>query len=134
MEYIFGEYNISNDKSQLSIQSIKELLSQSYWANRRPAEVIQVSVNNSDCYGVYHKNKQVGFARVVSDNSTVFWLCDVIIDEKHRGKGIGKALVKNIVESDAYKNLTAILITDDAHGLYQQFGFVKAEEGKFMMR
>jgi GNAT superfamily N-acetyltransferase len=134
VEYLFGEYNISNDKSLLSIQSVKELLSQSYWANRRPAEVIQASVNNSDCYGVYHKNKQVGFARVVSDNSTVFWLCDVIIDENYRGKGIGKALVKKIVESEAYKNLTGILITDDAHSLYQQFGFVKAPEGKFMMR
>ena len=134
MEYIFGEYRISNDKSLLSIQKVKELLSQSYWAKERPIEVIEMSVHNSDCYGVYFKDEQVGFARVVSDNSTVFWLCDVIIDEKYRGKGLGKELVKRIVESDAYGNLTGILITNDAHGLYQQFGFQKAAEGKFMMR
>lgn len=134
MEYIFGEYSISNDKTLISIKRVKELLSQSYWADKRPEEVIELSVQNSDCYGVYLKGEQVGFARVVSDNSTVLWLCDVIIDEKYRGKGLGKKLVKHIVEAEAYKNLTGILITDNAHGLYRQFGFQKAPEGKFMMR
>lgn len=134
MEWEFGEYRISNEKSLLSIEKIKELLSKSYWANDRSAEVIEKAISNSDCYGVYKEKELVGFARVVTDNATVYWLCDVIIDEKHRGKGIGKNLVKRIVESSDYKDIRGILATRDAHGLYEQVGFGKAAEGRFMMR
>ncbi len=134
MEWEFGEYRISNEKSLLSIEKIKELLSKSYWANDRPVEVIEKAINNSDCYGVYTDKEQVGFARVVTDYATVYWLCDVIIDEKYRRKEIGKNLVKSIVESSDYKDLRGILATKDAHGLYEQFGFGKAAEGRFMMK
>lgn len=134
MEWEFGEYKISNDKSLLSIEKIKQLLSKSYWAKDRSVEVIEKAVNNSDCYGVYIGKEQVGFARVVTDYATIYWLCDVIIDEKYRGKEIGKNLVKRIVESSDYKDLRGILATKDAHGLYGQFGFGKAAEGRFMMR
>jgi GNAT superfamily N-acetyltransferase len=134
MEVLFGGYKISNDKSLLSIEKIKELLSKSYWASDRPIEVIKKAIENSDCYGVYFNNEQVGFARVVTDYATVYWLCDVIVDEKHRGKEIGKNLVKNIVESENYKNLRGTLATRDAHELYHKFGFEKAAEGRFMMK
>jgi len=134
MEWEFGEYRISNDKSLLPIERVKELLWKSYWANDRSAEAIEKSINNSDCYGVYKEKELVGFARVVTDNATVYWLCDVIVDEKHRGMGIGKNLVRRIVESGGYKNMRGILATKDAHGLYEQFGFGKAPEGRFMMR
>ncbi len=134
MEWEFGEYKISNEKSLLSIEKIKELLSKSYWASDRSVEVIEKAISNSDCYGAYIGNELVGFARVVTDYATVYWLCDVIVDENHRGKEIGKKLVKMIVESSDYKDLRGILATKDAHGLYEQFGFGKAAEGRFMMR
>jgi GNAT superfamily N-acetyltransferase len=134
LDLVFGEYRISNDKTLLSVEKIRELLSGSYWANDRPVEIIEKAINNSDCYGVYLEKKQVGFARVVTDYATVYWLCDVIIDEKHRGKELGKKLMESIVESIEYKELRGILATKDAHGLYEQYGFVKAAEGRFMMR
>lgn len=134
MEQISGKYRISNDKSLLKVESIKELLSKSYWGNDRSIDVIEKSIVNSDCYGVYYEKELVGFARVVTDFATVYWLCDVIVDEDHRGKGIGKDLVKSIVESDEYKGLRGILATKDAHGLYEQYGFGKASEGRFMMK
>jgi len=134
MEWEFGEYRISNDKSLLPIERVKELLWNSYWANERSAEAIEKSIHNSDCYGVYKDKELVGFARVVTDHATVYWLCDVIVDEKHRGQGIGKNLVKRIVESGDYKDIRGILATKDAHGLYEQFGFGKAAEGRFMMK
>jgi len=71
---------------------------------------------------------------VVSDYATVFWICDVFIDDNHRGNGLGKELIRCIVESNDYKGIRGILATKDAHGLYEQFGFTKAEEGRFMMR
>lgn len=134
MEWEFGEYRISNDKSLLPIERVKELLWKSYWANDRSASAIEKSINNSDCYGVYKDKELVGFARVVTDYATVYWLCDVIVDEKHRGEGIGKNLVKVIVESSEYKDIRGILATKDAHGLYEQSGFGKAAEGRFMMK
>lgn len=134
MEKIFGEYRISNEKAILQVEKIKELLSRSYWGSDRSIEVIDKSIINSDCYGVYYEKDLVAFARVVTDFATVYWLCDVIVDEAHKGKGIGKALVQSIVESDEYKGLRGILATKDAHGLYEQYGFGKAAEGRFMMR
>jgi predicted N-acetyltransferase YhbS len=64
----------------------------------------------------------------------MYWLCDVIIDENHKGKGLGKELIRLIAESDEFKDLRGILATKDAHGLYQQYGFVKAAEGRFMLK
>lgn len=134
MDWMFGEYKISTDKSLLSVEKIAELLHKTYWAAQRPVEIIENSIKNSFCYGIYFNNEQVGFARVVSDFSTVFWVCDVIIDENHRGKGLGKDLVRYIVETEEFKSIRGILATKDAHGLYEQYGFQKAPEGRFMFR
>jgi GNAT superfamily N-acetyltransferase len=133
MEWTNGDYKISTDKSLLSLERIKELLSKSYWASNRSIETIEKSVKNSDCYGVYYKEEQIGFARVVSDYATVYWICDVFIDETHRGKGLSKELMKCIVETDALKGIRAILSTKDAHELYKQFGFATVD-GMFMAR
>ena len=134
MEYIFGEYVISSDKSLLSLDRITELLHKTYWADQRSIETIAKSIENSYCFGGYYNNSQIGFARLVSDYATMYWLCDVIINENHKGKGLGKELIRIIVESDKFKGLRGILATKDAHGLYQQYGFEKAAEGRFMLR
>lgn len=133
MDYTLGEYIISTEKALLSIERVTELLHQSYWACQRPIETIAKSIENSYCYGIYYNNFLIGFARLVSDYATMYWLCDVIIDENHRGKGLGKKLISLIVESDEFKGLRGILATKDAHGLYQQYGFEKAAEGRFML-
>ncbi len=134
MECKLGEYRISNDKSLLSTHKIKSLLEKSYWGNQRSIETIENAIKNSDAYGIYFGSEQIGFARVVSDKSTMYWLCDVIIDEKYRGEELGKSLVKCITESEEYKDLRGILATKDAHGLYEKYGFVKAEQGRFLIR
>ena len=133
MEWINGSYKISTDKSLLSLDKIKEFLSKSYWANKRAEDRIEKSIENSQCYGVYCNNDQVGFARVVSDYATMFWICDVYIDDKYRGKGLGKKLIECIVNRDEYKNCIGVLATRDAHGLYKQFGF-KDTDGKAMFK
>lgn len=134
MKYLFqGTYLISNDKSLLSIERIKQLLSKTYWANERPLHIIEKTVLNSDCYGLYYEKEQVGFARVISDYATTYYLCDVYIDEGHRGKGLGKELIQYIVNNDKYRGLKGMLVTKDAHGLYRQFGF-ESVEGVFMRK
>jgi len=128
-----SEYYISTDQSKLNITAIKLLLEQSYWANERTGETILKSIENSICYGVYKKEELVGFGRVVTDYATVYWICDIIIDVKHRGNGLGKRLMKSIMDTKELEGLMGILATKDAHGLYEQFGFMK-EPNKFLFR
>lgn len=133
LERFFNEYRISNDKSLLSLASIQGLLTKSYWANQRSREVIEKSIENSICFGIYSRTDQVGFARVVTDYATMYWVADVIIDEAHRGKGLGKELIRSITEMEALRCLQGILFTSDAHGLYEQFGFMRVPD-KAMVR
>lgn len=127
MEWIEKEYKISNNKTLLSLEKIYDLLAQTYWANKRPKAIIEKSIEQSLCYGVYYKDEQIGFARVITDYATTYYICDVIIDEKYRGKGLGKRLVQCIVESEELDGKLGMLLTKDAHGLYEQYGFVKGE-------
>ena len=133
MEVKFGEYTINTDKSLLDLNTIKDFLATSYWANRRPADRIEKSIEGSICFGVYHNSKQIGFARIVTDGATIYWLGDVFILEEYRGKGIGKKLIETITESEELYHLGGILGTADAQGLYEQFDFVREPE-KCMVR
>lgn len=133
MEWVQGAYKISNNKVLLCLEEICELLAQSYWANKRPRAVIERAIENSLCYGVYNEDKQVGFARVITDYATNFYICDVIIDEKHRGRGLGKKLIQCIVETEELQGIFGMLLTKDAHGLYEKYGFVKGE-GMFRVK
>jgi predicted GNAT family N-acyltransferase len=133
MEWAEGNYRISNDKSLLDIERICGFLAKSYWANERPREKIELSIKNSLCYGIYFEQKLIGFARVITDNATMYWLCDVFIDEEFRGKHLGKRLIQCIVQSPELAGLVGILATKDAHGLYEQYGFKKIPD-RFMRR
>lgn len=129
----FSNFHISTDKSKLDFESIKALLKKSYWANERTDETIRTSIENSICYGVYEGEKIVGFGRVVTDFSTVYWVCDIIIDPDYRGQGLGKMLMDKISSTKEIEGLKGILATSDAHGLYEQYGFVR-ESQKFMSK
>lgn len=133
MKSSFGEYKISTDKELISPERVNELLHNTYWAHHRSEETIATSIENSICFGVYHHEKMVGFARVVTDYATMYWLCDVVIDPEYRGRGLGKKLIQTITEMDELKEMFGILATRDAHGLYEKYGFQKVPD-KFMRR
>lgn len=124
-------YRISGDKSLLQFGQVVALLRETYWAKSRSEEVIRQSIENSLCYGVYCNEVQIGFARVITDCATAYYLCDVVIDEAYRGKGLGRKLIDTIVSDDRLRTLFGLLITKDAHGLYEQFGFIK--DGRIFM-
>ena len=124
---------ISDDKSLLNIDTIYDFMERSYWANRRPKDKIKKSIENSLCYGVYDGGKQVGFARIVTDWATMYYLCDVFIDDEYRGQGIGKKLIEEIISSEDLKSLFGYLGTKDAHKLYEQYDFIREQE-KVMTR
>ena len=100
------------------------LSNRSYWARGIPFEVVERSVAGSLCFGVFHHGDQVGFARVVTDSATFAYLGDVFILEPHRGKGLGKWLVRTILGHQQLAGLRMISLgTRDAHGLYERYGF-----------
>jgi predicted GNAT family N-acyltransferase len=133
MDTNFGEYKFSDNKSLISIDKVCELLGNSYWANNRKKEVTIKAIENSLCIGIYLKDEMIGFARIVTDYATMYWLCDVIIDEKYRKNGLGTKLIEIITKMKELDGMFGILATSDAHGLYEKYGFKKVSE-KFMRK
>ena len=118
-------YRIIEGSEKMELTEIMRLLKMTYWADKRSIEQVSKSVTNSSCYGVYleEEEKLVGFARVISDYATTYYLCDVIIDTEYQHKGYGTALVSYIETRPEYKGLRGMLITRDAHSLYDKFGY-----------
>ena len=124
-EISIGDYRISTDKALLDRNFIHEFLStKSYWAQGIRKDIIELSINHALCIGSYHFNKQVGFARVVTDYATFGYLADVFVDESHRGRGLSKHLMDFIFNIPELSILRRIMLgTRDAHSLYSRYGF-----------
>ena len=123
-------YRIVDDLDKMKLEDIVRLLRMTYWADKRPIEKIEKSVRNSSCYGLYLEgtDKLVGFARVISDHATAYYLCDVIIDTEYQRKGLGTALVSYINSLPEFSGLRGFLITRNAHALYRKFGYEVVNE------
>ncbi len=127
-------YYISTEKP-INIDQLMSLMAQTYWASERSKEDVLTTVQNSVCFGAYDKtNTLVGFARVVTDFVSHWYLCDVIVDEKRRGHGIGKMLIAAVVADERFAKAPALLKTKDAHGLYRKYGFLDVDPGRVMYR
>jgi predicted N-acetyltransferase YhbS len=117
---------ISTDPARLDLDAIERLLRSTYWASERSRVSIELGVKNSLCFGLYdeHSGRQIGLTRVVTDYSTFAWLCDVIVQEEHRGKGLGKWMMEVVLADPNLSHVGRwILATSDAHRLYERFGF-----------
>ena len=117
-------FHISTDPNEMDIAAIHAYLSRSYWAANIPYEIVARAIANSLCFGAFEGDRQVGFARVVSDKTTFAYLCDVYVLEEYRGRGLSKRLMEAVC---AHRDLQGLrrfaLDTRDAHGLYEKFGF-----------
>jgi GNAT superfamily N-acetyltransferase len=132
-------YEFSTDPARVDPARVHELITQhTYWAKDRSREVMDAAIAGSQPYGVYGRDtgEQVAFARVVTDGVTFAWLADVVVDPRLRGQGIGKLLIAGVVADIEPLGLRrTLLATADAHGLYEQFGWVQVtEEYKWMER
>ena len=117
-------FSISSDKSKLDLHFVHRFLSQSYWAEGIPIDVVKRSIDGSLCFGVFDNDRQVGFARVITDEATFAYLADVFVDEEYRGRGLSKLLMETIINTPSLQGLRRFLLaTRDAHGLYEKFGF-----------
>ncbi len=126
--------SISTEKSLLDIDLIHNFLRNSYWAKEIPLEIVKKSIDHSHCFGVYEGEEQVGFARVITDYSCFAYIGDVFIIPEKQGKGLGKKLIKYILEFPDFIGLRRWhLVTLDAQGLYKKFGFNNPENPEYHM-
>jgi GNAT superfamily N-acetyltransferase len=124
VEHRNAEFVISTDNERLDLDLVHGFLTECYWARGIPREVVDRSIENSLCFGVYRDGKQVGFARVISDSATYAYIGDVFVLESYRGRGLGKWLMECIMQHPELQGLRRWgLVTQDAHGLYSPFGF-----------
>jgi GNAT superfamily N-acetyltransferase len=125
IEHRRGEFVISTDPARLDLEMIHEFLTNCYWARGIPRETVARSIEHSLCFGVYDGNgAQVGLARVISDFATIAYLGDVFVLESHRGRGLSKWMMECVMQHPELQGLRRwILLTRDAHGLYEQYGF-----------
>jgi GNAT superfamily N-acetyltransferase len=120
-----GGYEISDARERLDQEQIWRFLTDSYWANRRPRALVDRSLDNSLCFGLYAAGgSHVGFGRVVTDFVVTAHLDDIFIVPEARGRGLGQALVAAMLgHPDLAGVIRWTLSTRDAHGLYRKFGF-----------
>lgn len=115
---------ISTDPSRLDVRAIHAYLDRSYWAAGIPMDVLERAIRGSLCFGLYDGDRQIGFARTVTDRATFAYLADVYVLESYRGQGLAKWMMRVIVAHPDLQGLRRFaLATKDAHGLYAQFGF-----------
>jgi GNAT superfamily N-acetyltransferase len=115
---------ISTDPARLDLDAITDMLSRAYWAQGRPHSRTARALKNSLVFGLYDGERMIGLARVVTDYAIFAYLCDVFIHEEYRGRGLGKWLMETVMAHPDLHGLRRwTLVTRDAHGLYEQFGF-----------
>jgi GNAT superfamily N-acetyltransferase len=134
-EWTRGEYTISTDRRRLDLDVIHGFLARSYWAAGRSRERVALAIDHSLPFGLYHREAQVGFARVVTDHVVIAFLADVFVLEEHRGDGLGAWLVEVVTGLPELRSVRRWLLgTRDAHGLYRSFGFGEPTPGVLMER
>ena len=129
------QFTISTDPARLDMDTIVDMLTRAYWAVGRPREKTERAYQNSLVFGVYDGDRQIGMARIITDTSIFAYLCDVFIHEDYRAQGLGKWLMQTIMEHPDLVDVRRwLLVTSDAHGLYEQFGFNTIEDPEHWMQ
>jgi GNAT superfamily N-acetyltransferase len=135
MEWTRDGYVISTDRSRIDRAAVHEFLARSYWAPGISRELVDRSIDESLCFGLYAPDgSQAGFARAVTDRATCAYLADVFVLEPHRGRGLGLWLVQTVVAHPDLESLRRFLLfTADAHELYRRAGFGPAQTPDWYM-
>jgi|SRR5581483_409262 len=130
-------FEITTELSRINCDLVHDWIARkSYWAGQIPRSVFDRAVRGSLCFGALERDATVGFCRVVSDRATFAYISDMFVDPSHQGRGIGKALMAAITEHPELQELRRwVLVTGDAHGLYERYGFERlAAPERFMER
>lgn len=118
---------ITDDPKATDIDFVTTSLNTTYWAQGRPRAIVEKSLRNSIVLSLFKEQRQIGLTRIVGDEATFAWVCDVFVAPEYRKQDLGKWLIQCTLEHPVCDVRIRLLATRDAHGLYQQFGFVPKE-------
>jgi N-acetylglutamate synthase-like GNAT family acetyltransferase len=135
IEITFDDFTITTDKSKMDIVAIHDFLSKySGWSDNIPFDRVKTSIDNSLNFGLFHNDKQIGFARIISDFSTIAYLGDIYVLDNYRGQGLSKKLMDAVIEHPNLQGLRRwILLTSTADWLYEKYGFTKLPKPELYM-
>ena len=127
---------ISTDPSDVDIDWLHAALSErSYWALGRSREMVERSIANSLCFSVLDGRQQIGFARVITDQATFAWVCDVFVDEHRRGQGIGRSLLAAVTGDPRLGGLKRTVLVTSSPDFYTSYGFAPIDRPeRWMLR
>ncbi len=125
LEFRNGAYLISTDPARLDLDAIHKFLSQwpGWETDGIPRRTLEHAIANSLNFGVYEGERQIGFARVVTDYATFAFVLDDYIEESHRGRGLGKWLMLSIREHPALRGLRRWMLYTHDQRIYAKVGY-----------
>jgi GNAT superfamily N-acetyltransferase len=128
-------YRVSSDVAEMDVAMIHHYLSaESYWASGVDRATVGRSIANSLPFGVFDGDQQIAFARVITDRATFAYLADVFVLSEYRKQGVSRLLMDSIVAHPELQGLRRwLLVTRDAHGLYEKYGFTPLSDPKLLM-
>lgn len=119
-----GGIRISSNRAEIDVDWLHAALSErSYWALGRSRDTVERSIANSLCFSAFDGERQVGFARVVTDQATFAWVCDVFVEDDRRGQGIGRRLMEAVVADPRLQGLKRLVLATSSPEFYRRFGF-----------
>ena len=120
-----GGLELDDDKSRIDRREVhRYLCDESYWAAGRPRETQDRLIEEAArVVGLYDGDRQIGFCRAATDGVSFVYLADVYVLEGYRGRGLGEAIVREMVERSDMTHLKWLLHTGDMHPLYRKLGF-----------
>jgi len=127
-------FTISSEKQHVNIDTLHDMLSQSYWAKDRTRDEVEKSVANSICFSLLKNDELIGFARVLTDSMAYAIILDMIIRKNFRGQGLGQWIMQCICDHPEIRPLRQLLWTGDADDFYRKCGFEEMSSLKFMSR
>ena len=134
MEWKKDGFTVSTDREKLDRDAIHRFLAGSYWARGIPRDIVDRSIENSVCFGLYAEEKMIGFARVISDAATFGYLSDVFVLPSHRGRGLATWFMEVVMGHPDFRGIRRwMLATADAHGLYRKVGFTQLSKPERIM-
>lgn len=134
MEWHRKNFTVTCDPERIDLSLVSKFLASSYWAKGIREDTVAKSVANSVCFSLFEGDRQIGFAKVISDRATIAYLGDVFVVPSYRGRGLAKWMMECVLSHPELQGLRRwVLATRDAHGLYEQFGFTELAKPEVFM-